>query len=114
MEPSHFLIYLRTIKESNVDLTLFPLSFINIAATSNCLYFYGISFGINFVNDSDTTDFISVFPLEFAVQLFDMRTEKWLLAEIIDTLVYPSFCISILFFIVFVSNVRDQNFIHLL
>jgi hypothetical protein len=90
------------------------LSFINITATSNCLNFNNLTFGVNFVNDSDTADFVSVLPFEFAVQLFDMMTEKRLSAKIIDTLVYPSFCISILFFVVFVSLVGDKDFIHLL
>src|SRR3989304_3304655 len=89
------------------------LFLVDIPSASYCPYLNCFMTDVNFVNDSDAADFVSMFTLKFTVEFFYVRAEKWLFTQNINALIYSSFRILVLFLVLFLSFMGNKDIIHL-
>ena len=90
------------------------LSLINVAPASNGFYFNSLVAGVDLIDNPDATDFIAMFSFKFAVKPFYVRAKERFDAYIINALINSSLSVFVLFFVIFISFVRNEDFIHLL
>lgn len=69
---------------------------------------------VNLVNNPDAADLVTMFPLKLTMEFFYVRTEKRLFTQNINALIYSSFRVLVLFLVIFLSFMRNKDFLHLL